>query len=407
MAPITSIRALAQRAVLNVDLPSSEFRSQLINPGDVFSVLLILGGDVVGRALAQLAGTGLTPVTFSFGWVAYAVTAVVSALGANKLMPPPDCACIVINGESAYSRDNTSWVLGRIVRDYESWAHADVRAKVNEIIDERWEMDKQKAEAKVKGSGSLQERPTQVGLCVAIYRAERATPGEISRDVLYWTGFGVAVFQLGFAAIPFGLWGDWSILLITFAGILLAFLSGSLRQWRTEKWSCRRLSKPKDVIITRGNGAQHAIVIRDPGHGLDLESLAAGQTSVDFTASQTTRIVIVLLAILWIILLICASGIKTNTWFLLAVGGIGIVQNIVVAGWQRDPSAYGLPLTFETVVAKPKVMPALFAIEQEIPGIGRSMLETFFPGTLTGDEQKTWDDYRDTAVARKKVFANP
>ena len=36
-------------------------------PSDVFSVLLILGGDIVHRALAQLVGTGITPVTFSFG----------------------------------------------------------------------------------------------------------------------------------------------------------------------------------------------------------------------------------------------------------------------------------------------------------------------------------------------------
>ncbi|KAH6625477.1 hypothetical protein C7974DRAFT_396153 [Boeremia exigua] len=407
MAPIASIRALAQRAAFNLHLPSSEFKDQLTNPGDVFSVLLILGGDVVGRALAQLAGTGLTPVTFSFGWVAYAVTAVVSAVGANKLMPPPDCDCIVINGKSAYSRSNTSWILGRIVRDYESWTHSDVRKGVDQIINERWELDKQNAEANDKGSGGLQERPTQAGLCIAIYRAKPAEPGQISRDALYWSCFAVVVFQLGVAAIPFGIWGDWSILLITFAGIVLAFLSGSLRQWRTEKWSCRRLKKPKDVIITRGNGAQHAIIVRDPGHGLDLESLAAGQTSVDFTASLTTRTIIVLLAVLWVVLLICASGIKTNTWFLLAVGGIGIVQNIVIAGWRRDPSAYGLPLKFEKVISKSKVMPALFAIEEEIPGIGSSMLETFFPGTLRRDEQIKWDNYRDTASARSNAVAIP
>lgn len=42
-------------------------RSQWTHPGDVFSVLLILGPDVVRRALAQLAGGALTPVAFSFG----------------------------------------------------------------------------------------------------------------------------------------------------------------------------------------------------------------------------------------------------------------------------------------------------------------------------------------------------
>lgn len=47
--------------------PSREFSSQWSNPGDVFSVLLILGGDVVARALAQLTGSRITPVAFSFG----------------------------------------------------------------------------------------------------------------------------------------------------------------------------------------------------------------------------------------------------------------------------------------------------------------------------------------------------
>jgi hypothetical protein len=36
-------------------------------PTDVFSVLLILGGDIVNKALAQLAGGTITPVSFSFG----------------------------------------------------------------------------------------------------------------------------------------------------------------------------------------------------------------------------------------------------------------------------------------------------------------------------------------------------
>jgi hypothetical protein len=48
-------------------LASDEFRAQWIQPGDVFSVLLILGGDVVARAMAQVAGSGLSTVAFSFG----------------------------------------------------------------------------------------------------------------------------------------------------------------------------------------------------------------------------------------------------------------------------------------------------------------------------------------------------
>jgi hypothetical protein len=96
------------------------------------------------------------------------------------------------------------------------------------------------------------------------------------------------------------------------------------------------------VVLTRGNGAQHAIVISDPDEiGLDLETLAAGQANVDVSTSLSTRILVGLLAVLWVLLLISASGIKSNTWFLLAVGGIGIVQNIFVAGWRRKPEAPG------------------------------------------------------------------
>ena len=55
------------RRNFNPGEPSAEFWAQWKNPGDVFSVLLLLGGDVVGRALAQVTGSPITPVAFSFG----------------------------------------------------------------------------------------------------------------------------------------------------------------------------------------------------------------------------------------------------------------------------------------------------------------------------------------------------
>lgn len=55
------------------------------------------------------------------GWVAYAVSAVVGAMGDNKLMPSPDTPCEVINAKSGYTRANTSWIIGRVVKDYDDW----------------------------------------------------------------------------------------------------------------------------------------------------------------------------------------------------------------------------------------------------------------------------------------------
>jgi len=57
----------AHSASFDPDLPSEDFSSQWRHPRDVFSVLLLLGGDVVLRALGQISGTWFTPVTFSFG----------------------------------------------------------------------------------------------------------------------------------------------------------------------------------------------------------------------------------------------------------------------------------------------------------------------------------------------------
>ena len=109
---------------------SSLLRGQWSNPSDILSLLLLVGGDIIQKALAQFVRVrpfsfaptlSLTPVAFSFGWVSYAFMSLMSVVGENQLMPDqPDCDSIVINCENAYSRKNHSWVLGRILRDHES-----------------------------------------------------------------------------------------------------------------------------------------------------------------------------------------------------------------------------------------------------------------------------------------------
>lgn len=328
------------------------------------------------------------------GWVAYAVTALVSAIGENKLMPPSDCVCTVINGRTGYVRDNSSWIIGRIVRDFESWMDdgkrdGRIRTHLRGMLDQRWEKDRLAAEKKKTGSWKDVARPSQAGLCVSIYKAAHARPGYPGYDLVYYIGFATTLFQLGIAGIPCGVFGDWGILLVTVSGILLSFATGSISQWSKEKWACRCNSE-KTVILTRGNGSQHAIVIIGDGKGLDLEDLAAGPTNVDVSASYKTRIVVTLLAALWILLLITAASIKQNTWFLLAIGGIGILQNSFVAGSSRFPKAFGVPLIFDNVIGKPKVMDTLFAVEGAYPHVGRSMLDTFFPGELRQEEERKW-----------------
>lgn len=379
----------------------AQLSSQWSNPSDVFSILLILGGDVVGRALAQLAGGWVTPVAFSFGWVAYSITAVLSIIGDGKIMPAVDCACKVINGKTGFSKDNTNWVIGRIVRDYENWMNPEIRKHVASMIEKK-AMERNKAAA---GPNAKLEKPTQAGLCVSFYTMDDRGAGRPGHDRVYYSGLAVMFGQLGIAAIPGGLYENWGILLVTVFGVILSFITGSVPQWASEKWACRKLhpGSQKRVVLTRGNGSQHAIVVLSNGSGLDLEDLASGSTNLDVSTRFGTRIIFTILALLWILLLITAAGITTNTWFLLAVGGIGISQNIWVAGARRSPPALGVPLVYTNVViGETKVMQILYAVDRKYKGLGRSMRETFFPGAfLTAEEEKEWEALAERPESQK------
>lgn len=115
----------------------------------------------------------------------------------------------------------------------------------------------------------------------------------------------------------------------------LSLLTGLLPQWKKEKWACRTGSNDA-YSLTRGNGAQHAVVVLANGRGLNLE-----QSNLDASANMLTRVSILALATLWILLLVTAAGLRSDTWYLLAVGGMGILQNVFVAGWSRRPETFG------------------------------------------------------------------
>jgi hypothetical protein len=110
------------------------------------------------------------------------------------------------------------------MRDFEYWRGAETNEIVEEVQDQKWE------ELKRKNAGLPNPpRPTRAGLVVTIYQP--STPRESGvpvRDGLYWSGVGILVLQLGIAAIPFGLFGDWGILMITAAGIFLSLLTDEL-----------------------------------------------------------------------------------------------------------------------------------------------------------------------------------
>jgi hypothetical protein len=336
---------------------SAIMRAQWQSPGDLLSILMIIGGDIVQKALAQLSGGALVPVTFSFGWVAYAFGALMSAVGDGRIMPPTDCPSVVINSQDGYVRDNQSWVLGRLLRDF--------------------------------------EKPCERGLRVVVFKAlPRTEPPP--PDWIWYLGAATIVLQLGIAVVPYALYGDWGILLITLCGTALAFCHGALPQWRLEKWKGRKNPK-KIVSITRGNGSENVMVVLGNRNGIDLEDLAGARVP----ELPHTRIFAAILATAWLVLLITVAGYKIDSWYLLGIGLVGMAQNVVAAGAPRSMSAHGIPLEYIETIQYEKVMKTLQELEDKYPSVGASLLPVFFPGKLREDEQKWWDERIASIKTRK------
>jgi hypothetical protein len=318
-------------------------------------------------------------------------------------MPLPDYPIKVINGQNGYARDNKSWVLGRLVRDYKYWMNKKVKEEVKALIDMKDAFTASRTGQPIEQV----QRSKQAGLCISIYKArEDKRSGDIGLnryDALAWA---VALVQLAIASIPCIIWGAWGVLLVTGCGILLTTLTASLTQWRTEKWACRRLEKDKTVILTTGNGSQHAIVILAGKGFINMEDLANGDSDSSELVGFFTRVRLFVLAVLWVLLLITAAGIDNDTWFLLAIGGIGIVQNVVTAGWPRPPESVGFHLQFVECFAEIKVMGALQIAELRYPGIGKCLRDTYFPASVappTADRKAEDDFFQNPALNKVSI----
>jgi hypothetical protein len=281
-----------------------------------------------------------------------------------------------------------------------------VKTRLEKMLDERHVYMLQHTK-----TGTRVPRPSQTGLCISIYEPSQIrNAGEPAHDLIYWSGLGVALFQFVLAAIPIITSEDWGILMITFSGTVFALITGSLPQWRVEKWACRR-SSPNTYIITRGNGAQHAIVILGNGKGLNFEDLAVSGQMID-RSPDMTRICLAIISTLWISLLIAAAGMRSNTWYLLAVGGTGMLQNVLVAGWRRDPDALGVHLDFVEVIGEMTAMDTLLKLEAKYTRAGKSLLPIFFPGELRPAEVTKWEELNVKAIqeqerARLQEHAGP
>ena len=444
----------------------------MVNPSEVFSIMLIIGGDIVQKAIAQMAGKRVTLVAFSFGWVAYAFNGLMSAFGDGSLMPDPDFSSSVIAVRTGNKKSNNSWVLCRLIRDLEQEVENDFQRWYEQAEGELPESSRliDTEDPKVKctivdeGDTGLVVTMCKVSpsildswfilelmisleiLTILKALGDGGIPDQHQNVVLYSL---TVVVQLVLAMIPTILYGNWSVLLMTFSGTVLAALTASLKEWRLEKYKARRGAKGL-IAITRGNGHKHVFVIQNGKHGdskhINLEDLAGAVRKAD----HVTRTKSVILAVTWVFFLLLAGGLSDHTWFLLAVGLCGMAHNVYVAGRHVNSANHGIPVqvnksfgkrmrnsldtiqffaennrfrdlkatshlamadnVFESWFGKrtmpdrkvfetskrPRVMEVLQAVEREYTGVGLALLGEFFPSARLDDDadREFWEKAR-------------
>jgi hypothetical protein len=199
------------------------------------------------------------------------------------------------------------------------------------------------------------------------------------------------------------------------------------------------------VGLLRGNGNRNAMVLIGRGNSWDLEKMA---TCTSESLAETTWLLSGLV-VLWTCLLITVSGLKENTWFLVLIGGIGMVQNIYASTAKRSAAALSLSITpykqRETIIGSEFTRPyddensdedvedktnqwrealntentagvagAIQELEKVIPKAGVALMLEFFPAIMryesdhyrTNSEKKFWKKaFREFGKPVAKTYA--
>ena len=268
-----------------------------------------------------------------------------SVFGDGRILPPPDHSSIVVNLSTGYRRENHSWVLGRLLRDFEN-------------------------------------EPYNKLFRVSVFDVENRVP---CWDWVNYSGVALMMLQCLISIFPLILNGNWVVPLVTVVGTILGILDGALPQWRLEKWAARP-NTHKTIALCRGNGSQHVMILVSTGKCCDLEDLASPRVQ----KAPETRLLLIILAVFRCLLLLVISCVTAACWYLFAIGAMGMVHNLIAAGASRSPSAHGFKLSPRETFEGSKVMKVLKDLEINYPRSGASLLKIFFPGPLRQDEEDFW-----------------
>ena len=237
-------------------------------------------------------------------------------------MPASEGSALLINCEG-HQRTNSSWVIDRLLHDFEHHAESQAPELLTLSIKEYSKQSNASSKgrtgalsSKVRTTDVESTRPPREALRITVFKIDtQKEAGKPTFDWVYGVGVLVILVQIAIAAIPWALSANYFPFIITTGGTVLVLLTSMLPQWGKEKYSHYKTGG-WTVSLTRGNGSRHVMLILGKEHhqsgGLDLEVMATRSTRT--VKSPVTQISVVLLAALSTILLITVAGMKDDTW---------------------------------------------------------------------------------------------
>ena len=162
-----------------------------------------------------------------------------------------------MNVDTGDKRVNKSWVLSRLLRDWEKRATYDYSepALVIAIFKVR-EEDRKQRDMTDRARRRVQDLEKNKKAKVDASTIQAGVP---ELDLQWYTGILVIIAQLIIATIAGIVFKLWLIMTVTIVGTILCLAGSALSQLKQEKWSCRKISegvpdegapKHKTIILT-------------------------------------------------------------------------------------------------------------------------------------------------------------
>jgi hypothetical protein len=338
----------------------------------IIPLFMLLGPELVAKALAVTTTSPRNDsVCFGFGLLGYMFSLLTTAFtGLSEILPKPEIDSKVLDLRSGQGRVNKSFLLSRVLRDLESQYVPSTGGLVIEVLH---------AVAPAEPLSSLQ------GICIN-YRT-----------------FLVSVAQLIMACgYGFLSHGDCSVMCIFTTALFALHALTHLPAWTTQKFSARKDNgKNATHALLRGNGHRHVFVIKNTHReAWNLEDLAApGLPTYNYAQTRELPIIMAVFLIFLFLTMLATQLSYFGSITMILIIFYGNVGNLLIAGLPRAPWAHGIALEpVETIQDESKVMPALQSFEEKYPGYGAPMVKEFFPGGLSEDEKKWWDERKQVHV---------